>query len=444
MRLKSFKAILLIVLALTFGCDYEPPATNNHMVGAYAKYIRGGGEGVDYVDLYYISTEGGILAQGGMFLGRLCEDSCYWKDQPTGDWGYCNGVSLCGPDVTDEEGFVRITRDEHYEDCVNHQGGPGEAHRVTALWGYELGGLTELPDSLTNWPGVGQLFRPNDGMPRGKNPFPRQPSTPPTVKGNLTERAVAMLEAPVSGSASAPMGVCGIDSNSIDPNMINLPTHLVYEFRIVQQCGPSGHGYSVEVGDLLARDVPRLESNMRYQIPLKVEAIAVFPSPQDVLGCNVTLEVASSIDSVLLNAEIVAVNDSGTLAVGLSDYFIPVKQDIYDTLTAQGSSVIFDRWSPISDEERHLYDPNMYEDPNDFPNLTIDTLAPDFMERHDHHRMRPLNLLRVETGDPLLIRVESFDDLIMKGCEQWLSTDSLIDVNNDGIVNFTDYLTLLF
>jgi hypothetical protein len=314
--------------------------------------------------------------------------------------------------------------------------------------------INVLADTLTNWPSVGYLFRPNE-YTSGVNTFPRRPHTPPTDKGNLSDEAVALLNAPVSSPAVSTMSA--LDGISIDPNMVDLPNHLVYQFRLIQQCGPSGNGYAKEVTtDLMPFNVPDLESNMRYQVPLKFECIFVLPCPQDVLGHSVTLEVTSSVESIQLEGKIVAMNDSHTLGVGMSDYFIPVEQGIYDTLTAQGESMIFDRWTPATGP---LYDPNYWScqynrdpnfcDPNactenSFPDLIIDTEAPDFMVRNDPNRMKPLKLIRVELGSPLpSVKIVDFGDLKGIGMSKWLTNDPILDINSDGVVNFTDLTSIL-
>ena len=244
------------------------------------------------------------------------------------------------------------------------------------------------------------------------------------------------LSATTVGGGMAPMSIGGDD-----PNFIYLPeTGIDYVFALIQQQGSMGYGYSLQVSGIIPIDSGGWEDNFRYQSPFMYSLIIATAEPVEAQGKTFSAVVKSNAmpEGIPVEIEVVAQNAEKTVSILHTDYFLPVTQETHTlALEDPREPAIFDRWSDMTEEEVHLYDPNNFPDPNVLPK-TLNTEAFDFMERYDTDRVKPLHYIPVEENDELRIQFVMDGTVLMMVAGEWLGSNKCFDIDNNGIVNLRD------
>jgi len=433
--MKTKLMLMCAVLLCSCGCEDRG---NTGTVIRYARGTRAAGDGKTNVWIWYIDDFEQPLTQAGLRFARTDPDIVACSPYPSHPDIYFGGlVHLEGPNVTGEGGRI------HIRGVFNPDGGeynPDYYHWCENVWSGPMGPSAPISQVVhfATYNGSPYTMWPNDAHPTWNRP----PKRPSTAKGSLSEEEELALSATTVGGGMMMMAMDGGDPNS-DPNFIYLPdTGIDCTFTLLQQQGSDGYGYALQQSGFMPIDSDNWEDSFRYQSPFMYSVIVVSSEPVEAQGMAIRGKVKSNAlpEGVVVDIEVVAQNAEKTIGILHTDYFLPVTQDSYDALTADPREpVIFDRWSDITAEEAHLYDPNNFPDPN-MPPKTIDTSALDFMERHDPNRVKPLHYIPVETDDELRIEVlpASMSAFTLFASRWLIAGISAADINRDGIVNLND------
>ena len=426
----------LICAVLVFGgCSDDG---NVATVRRYANEVRAGGDGVLNVWLWYVDVFNEPITQPGLRLGTEHEDVVWYRQHPSSPDTYwdCPGIRLLGPSMTGEGGRLRISG-FIAGGCEGHpQTWP---HTCSNTWfGPTMNGegttrLNRVVD-FAMYGGVPWYMRPDNANPN----WTRTPPTRPTAMGNLTEEEQLAIDATtVSAIDAMEMAFC-----SSDPNFVYLPVNgIEWTCQLIQQNGSGGSGYSLNVEPGYSPvDTDDWEENMRFQSPLMYSFIVETAEPIDLSERVFSAKVKSNAlpEGIDVSLRHVAQNEDKTVHVLHTDYFLAVSAGTYSTLESETREPeIFDRWSEVSEQDAWMYDPNNFPDPN-IPPFTLDTVLPDFMDRHDPNRMKPLHYIPLEDIDELRVQFIPDAECVSMIGPEWLGSNKCFDIDNNGIVNLKD------
>jgi hypothetical protein len=303
------------------------------------------------------------------------------------------------------------------------------------MWGIPTLSMAAWFSYAANPPRDPIFMVPSDNCPQ----VTRKPPTPLTSAGPISGQSSMALSAPTSGGATTSMMSLGpVD---IDPNTIVLPTSGVeWDMWVARQYDD----HAIKEDTVSASNSDHWEDNYRYQVPCVYEILVLCSEPIDpdeIVGLTGSGYVKTDLlpEGISVELKPVTSNADNTVWLLMTDKFLPVQPQVYiDLMNDPNEHVIFDRWTPVSAEEQHLYDPNMYTDPNDCANYTRNTLAHDFMDRHDTTRVLPMEYLPCNDVDTIRFQFEHNTASIVTFLSKWLQTDYNVG-GEDGHVDLEDW-----
>lgn len=205
--------------------------------------------------------------------------------------------------------------------------------------------------------------------------------------------------------------------------------------------GPVGQGYSKTVGQIFP---------LGHSDPTRIAMYATpyFFSQQVVLSEAIseddeTVEIPATIKvgnfQTPITCHIVSVSEDRKRIIVQSDYIVPIEKEDYTFEDPRQS--IYNRWEPTNDaNDLDIYAPLVISDPNSLidPNFISDIGIR--IDNLNHDLFIDVYVVPILEGEKIQIRFDKDSATLLQLVGYWLSDNKNIDINDDGIVNWSDIL----
>lgn len=432
-----FFCTLGIIIGVTVcGCKPLPPSKT-------VSGIKHGSDGINTGWFVYVYDTGDVDTKKGVAMSSIITRPYVIKNNGVGglmsEWADPSIQDIKTSGITDENGQVIV------KGKVNNWASVGYwiqsradiyfnngTHADSAVFGYSTLGPQRVQRAAT------------DG---GRGTVPRLTS----VAGTLTSDESAAI----SGTTSDPPA-SGISVASCD---------------LIQRQGNAGKSTIQKLKYLTAGNLSKPSDYFKHSAPEQLSIIFKTASPVDITGTKVsaTIKTDACPAGITLDITIIGSNADKTTHVARTEAFLPVDS----TIQVPPTISVYDNCTPFADPNiwdsnqyvivkrpdwLSLVDPNLYDDPNLVPDPNVffdphnpafftftnrlDTETDDFDMIYIPSRVMQIKTIALgATDDTLDIDINWSDPrLILLIAPNWLSTNRVFDINNDGIVNLGDWL----
>jgi len=382
--------VVVLVALFLFGCDDD-----GRIPTRFAATIDSGGDGVSHAWLCYRDHSGNLVEQDGIRIDRVSETAYVTIETSTHTYEFypTAATRIDGDPLTGEGGRLNLYGWREWNPRS------GRLHTAGVEYRNPRDSFSSVQSTfLTRDYGTSILI----GMSPSGNSVPQwdRPATA-ALNGNLTQDEFNILSLD-----DVPLPSSGID----------------YSCSLVQQCGNNGIGYTKVMGGLVPFSFLDTETILRYASPMMYSYTVTTATAITMIGdCfSAKIKTNATPSGFPIEITVVAENEEKTVHIARTEYFLPVDAESYAALDSE-EIYVYDRWTPA-------------DEPN-----SLDTSDPNFLEFMQEDRVMPCTIIPIGDTDELRIEFVPGARAFIKAAPSWLTGDKTFDINNDDIVNFTDW-----